>query len=223
MSQEILDFLRMIGVNNQFISIYNEVIYINNLKFSRFSRKKEELFIARYPEWKVVRSKLFQKMCVRASRVLSKSLHPKEHIFLEKSCNCEDIALYIILEPYTRKYGVQIIFNDDLDNVLPGDLVKVASTLTLDGEVENIISQMLQGKKIEPTTSDSESWVKMIYPLINIPSTWIETWMDENDFPCEIPHNDMVSHDLIEFLAEYIPDVRENILKSTQFVYDKKQ
>jgi len=33
MSQEILDFLGMIGVNTQFISLYNNSIFINNLKF----------------------------------------------------------------------------------------------------------------------------------------------------------------------------------------------
>ena len=132
MSQEILDFLGMIGVNTQFISLYNNSIFINNLKFSRFSRKKEELFLEKHPDWKVVRSKVFQKMCVRASRFLSKSLHPKEKIFIEKNSNCANIALYIILEPYTRKYGIEITYSDDLEMARPGEVDKIASPLTLE-------------------------------------------------------------------------------------------
>jgi hypothetical protein len=219
MSQEILDFLDMIGVNNQFISIYHGSIFINNLKFSRFSRKKEELFLERHPDWKVVRSKLFQKMCVRASRVLSKSLSPKDKIFIENNSNCANFILYIILEPYTRKYGIEIIYSKNLSLARSGEVDKFASPLTLDGEVENIIHQMLQGEMIEPTTLDSESQVLTIYPLITIPDSWIEKWTGENNFECEISLEEEISHDLIAFLEKYIPDVRENMLKSAQFIY----
>ena len=223
MSQEILDFLGMIGVNTQFISLYNNSIFINNLKFSRFSRKKEELFLEKHPNWKVVRSKVFQKMCVRASRVLSKSLHPKEKIFIKENSNCANTALYIILEPYTRKYGIEITYSDDLEMARPGEVDKIASPLTLDGEVEDIIKQMLQGEKIEPTIlKDKPNNLKTIYPLINIPDSWIETWTSEHDFKCNILPKDKVSHDLLEYLEEYIPEVRENMLKSALFLFPIK-
>lgn len=218
MNQDILNFLGMIGVNNQFISLYNGSIFINNLKFSRFSRRKEELFLARYPEWKVVRSKVFQKICVRASRILSKSLNPGEKVFIEKNSSCANLALYIILEPYTRKYGIEIIYSDDLNLDWPGEVDKVASPLTLDREVENIIHQMVQGEKIETTISKGKSNLKTIYPLINIPDSWIESWVNEYGFTCSSSPADIVSSDLLEFLEEYIPDVRENMLKSALFV-----
>ena len=78
MNKGVLECLDNIGVDNRFISLWNNFLFINNLKFSRFSRRKEELFKAKFPKWTVVRSKILQKMCIRASRVLSKSLNPQE-------------------------------------------------------------------------------------------------------------------------------------------------
>lgn len=224
MNKDILDFLGMIGVNNQFISLYNGSIFINNLRFSKFSRKKEELFLAKHPDWKVVRSKVFQKMCLRASRILNKSLNPGEKVFLEKNFNCTNLALFIILEPYTRKYGVEIIYSGDLSLARPDEVDLVASPLTLDREVENIIHQMLQGEKIEPTITKSKSKeLEIIYPLLNIPDSWIEFWISEYSFACNTSPVDKVSYDLLEFLGEYIPDVRENMLKSALFILNKKK
>ncbi|HEY0196726.1 MAG TPA: ATPase [Methanobacterium sp.] len=218
MNQEILNFLGMIGVNNQFISLYDGSIFINNLKFSRFSRRKEELFLAKHPDWKVVRSKIFQKMCVRASRILSKPLNPGEKVFIEKNSRRANLALYIILEPYTRRYGIEIICNDNLNLAQPDEVDLMASPLTLDQEVENIIHQMIQGEKIETTISKGKSKLKTIYPLINIPDSWIESWVNEYGFTCSSSSVDIVSSDLLEFLEEFIPDVRENMLKSALFV-----
>nr|WP_243687660.1 hypothetical protein [Methanobacterium formicicum] len=44
MKQEVVRFLQKNGVETRFVSIVGERVYINNLKLSRFSRKKEELF-----------------------------------------------------------------------------------------------------------------------------------------------------------------------------------
>lgn len=219
MNQEILSFLEMIGVNTQFVSLYEKFIFMNNLKFSRFSRKREEMFLKKFPEWKVVRSKVFQKMCVRASRILSKSLKPKDKVFVEKNSRCTSLALYIILEPYTRKYGVEIVYYEDPNAIKQVDLV--ASPLTLDEEVGNIIKQMLHGEKIELTVSKTEEF-KTIYPLINIPDSWIESWINEYGFTCTNPLVDTVSNDLLKFLGEFIPDFKENMLKSALFYRDRK-
>ncbi len=219
MSQDILDFLRTIGVNVQFISLYDGFIFINNLKFSRFSRRREELFLAKHPDWKVVRSKVFQKMCIRASRILSKSLKPGEKVFIEKNSNCANLLLYLILEPYTRKYGVEIIYSVDLNSARPEKVDLVASPLTLDREVGNIIQQMVQGERIQPTISRSKSKeLKTIYPLVNIPDSWIESWVGEYGFTCHVSPVDEISSDLLEFLEEFIPDVRENMLRSALFL-----
>lgn len=216
MKQEILSFLKMIGVNIQFVSLYDGAIFINNLKFSRFSKKREEMFQDKFPQWKVVRSKVFQKMCVRASRILSKALRPKDKIFVEKNSKCSNLALYLILEPYTRKYGVEIVYSGDLSKQAEVDLV--ASALTLDREVGNIIHQMLEGERMEPITTRDPDEVKTIYPLLTIPDSWIESWTNEYGFTCTTTPVDPVSGDLLEFLEEFIPDVRENMLKSALYL-----
>ena len=217
MNKGVLECLDNIGVDNRFISLWNNFLFINNLKFSRFSRRKEELFKAKFPKWTVVRSKILQKMCIRASKVLSKSLNPQETILIEKIGNCVDLALYIILESYTRKYGIKIIYGEDELKNYKFDCV--ASPLTLDLEVENIINKIIQGKKIETKNSNTKfNNYKIIYPLINVPNLWIESWTHKYNLSCLIPPCDGISYDLINFLEEFIPNVRENMLKSAIFV-----
>ena len=217
MKNDVLECLDNIGVDNRFISLWNNFLFINNLKFSRFSRRKEELFKAKFPKWTVVRFKILQKMCIRASRVLSKSLNPQETILIEKIGNCVDLALYIILESYTRKYGIKIICGDKELKDYKFDCV--ASPLTLDLEVENIINKMIQGKKIEAMNSNTKfNEYQIIYPLINVPNSWIESWTHKYNLSCLIPPSDGISYDLINFLEEFIPNVRENMLKSSIFV-----
>ena len=217
MERDVLECLNNIGVDNRFISLWNNFLFINNLKFSRFSRKKEELFKAKFPNWTVIRSKILQKMCIRASRVLSKSLNPQDTIFIKKIGNCVDLALYVILESYTRKYGIKIICGEEELKEYAVDCV--ASPRTLDLEVENIINQMIQGKKIEAMSLNIKfNENKTIYPLINVPNSWIESWTHKYNLSCIIPSFDRISDDLIIFFEEFIPNVRENMLKSATFV-----
>ncbi|MGA2676986.1 MAG: ATPase [Methanobacterium sp.] len=221
MNKGVLECLDNIGVDNRFISLWNNFLFINNLKFSRFSRRKEELFKAKFPKWTVVRSKILQKMCIRASRVLSKSLNPQETILIEKIGNCVDLALYVILESYTRKYGIKIIYGEN--ELINYKFDSIASPLTLDLEVENIINKMIQGKKIKAMNSHTEfNQYKTIYPLINVPNSWIESWIHKNNLSCLIPPCDGISYDLINFFEEFIPNVRENMLKSAIFVTEFK-
>lgn len=225
MKEKILDFLEKIGVDIRFISLWNKFVFINNLKFSRFSRRREELFQAKFPEWKVIRSKVFQKMCIRASRILSKSLNPGDKIFIVKNSKCTDLALYLILEPYTRKYGIEIITKGDVNSLEKDHSIdsisidSIASSITLDQEIGNIIHQMFQGEKILPTNRNAEfNGVKIIYPLINIPETWTESWAEKYNLCCKISPKCGDSADFIRFLEEFIPDVRENMLKSAWYV-----
>jgi hypothetical protein len=221
MERDVLECLNNIGVDNRFISLWNNFLFINNLKFSRFSRKKEELFKAKFPNWTVIRSKILQKMCIRASRVLSKSLIPQETILINKIGNCVDLALYVILESYTRKYGIKIICCEKEIKDYKFDCV--ASPITLDLEVENIINKMIHGKKIEVFNSNTKlNEYKTIYPLINVPNSWIESWTHKHNLSCLIPPFNGISYDLINFFEDFIPNVRENILKSALFVSEFK-
>lgn len=219
MNKEVIDFLAMIGVDTRYISLYKKSIFINNLKFSRFSHRREELFLAKHSDYQIIRSKIFQKMCIRASRNLSKCLNPGEKILIHKNGTCSSLILYLILEPYQRKYGIKIIHDDSLEYTTDYDVDSVASSITLDQEVGNLIKNMFKGRKIELTSMKTEKKdIKVVYPLINIPDAWIKIWTDKNYQPCTITPADETSADLLKFLEQYIPDVRENMLKSALFL-----
>jgi hypothetical protein len=222
MSEDAAEFLRKIGVETRFVSILDGNVFINNLRFSRFSRKREEIFLRRFPGWRVVRSKVFQKICTRASRVLSKVLTPGDKIFILKDDNCFNLMLYVILEPYKRKYGIEIMGDGEITN-FRGTVDSIAMPITLDQEAENIIQLVLNGDKIELLSSNEKlNHIKLIYPLLNVPRSWIESWIEKQCFECSYPVNQDVSDgdfskDLMDFLEGFIPNVRENIYKSALY------
>ena len=81
--KDILKFLKQIGVDTRFVSYFDDKdvikLYIENLRFSKFSRKGTETFNKQYPDIEVIRSSLFQKISARASKTLAESLNPKEN------------------------------------------------------------------------------------------------------------------------------------------------
>ena len=78
--KDVLKFLKIIGVDSRFISYTPEKIYINNLRFSKFSRKREATFNKQYPDIEVVRNSLFQKICSKSSRHLALEIKPNSRI-----------------------------------------------------------------------------------------------------------------------------------------------
>ena len=221
MTRERVKFLQKIGVDTRFVSIIEDKVYINNLKFSRFSRKKEELFKKSFPEVDVIRSKIFQKICMRASRNLAHCIHPKEKIFLTKEDDLRSFALYIILEPYQRKYGIELIFGNSIDETENLDIDSIALPLTLDDEAQNILQLMLDGEKIGLLSSkENYNDKKLIYPLINVPKSWIYSWT-QNKLDNDPNQNYEFSEDLLKFLESLVPDVRENLLKSAVFISEE--
>lgn len=218
MTRELVKFLQTIGVDTRFVSIIEDKVYINNLKFSRFSRKKEELFKKSFPEVDVIRSKIFQKICMRASRNLAHCIHPKEKIFLTKDDDPRSFALYVILEPYQRKYGIEIIFGNSIDETENLSIDSIALPITLDDEAQNILQLMLDGEKIGLLSSkENYNDKKLIYPLINVPKSWIYSWT-QNKLDHNPNQNYEFSEDLLKFLESLVPDVRENLLKSAVFI-----
>jgi hypothetical protein len=217
MDRDLVKFLQKTGVDTRFVSIIGNNIFINNLKFSRFSRKKEGLFLNVYPEIGVVRSKIFQKICTRASRNLAHIIRPKEKIFLVKDNDPLNFALHVILEPYQRKYGIKIVFGNTISESMDLNADSIASTLTLDHEAENILNSMMNGEKIELLSSiNIFNGKKMIFPLINIPKAWIYSWI-ENKPHRELNQNYETPEDFLTFLEGITPDVRENLYKSAIF------
>ncbi|WP_424355273.1 ATPase [Methanobacterium sp. MBAC-LM] len=217
MTMELVKFLQKIGVDTRFVSIMEDKVYINNLKFSRFSRKKEELFKKSFPEVNVIRSKIFQKICMRASRNLAHCIQPKEKIFLIENDDLRNFAIHIILEPYQRKYGIELIFGKSMNEAENLDIDSIALPITLDDEAQNILQLMLDGEKIE-LLSSNENYkdIKLIYPLINVPKSWIYSWT-QNTADNEL-NQDEYAEDLLKFLERLVPGVRENLLKSALFI-----
>ena len=217
MTRELVKFLQKIGVDTRFVSIMEDKVYINNLKFSRISRKKEELFKKSFPEVDVIRSKIFQKICMRASRNLAHCIQPKEKIFLIENDDLRNFAIHIILEPYQRKYGIELIFGKSMNEAENLDIDSIALPITLDDEAQNILQLMLDGEKIELLSSnESYNDIKLIYPLINVPKSWIYSWT-QNTADNEL-NQDEYAEDLLKFLERLVPGVRENLLKSALFI-----
>jgi hypothetical protein len=219
--RDVTRFLSRIGVDTRFLSIFEGNIYINNQRFSRFTSKRQELFTKNFSNFTIHKSKVFQKICTRASRVLAKSLKPGEKIFIPENDKCSTFVLEMILEPYTRKYGIKIFKGDDMDH----EIDSIALPLTLDDEAENVVNCILNGNKIEVyhliNDYSTENQTKIIYPLQNVPCKWIKSWMEKLDQECEYSMVMNVENDTLNFLEEFIPDVRENILKSALFISEE--
>ena len=203
MKKETLKLLKNIGVDTRYISYTPTTIYINNLRFSKFSRKKEETFKKYYPQTTIIRSSLLQKICNRASKILSQQLKPKDKITLPKITNKKTELIHIILEPYTRKYGIQIIKEGKPD--------KKIGTKTLNLETYKILTKIFAGKGI-PSTIKTEP--PTVNPLINIPNEWIEAFTNEkiNNYP-ENKYKE-ITLNFMDFLKPIIPSYKENILQS---------
>jgi hypothetical protein len=233
MKQEVVRFLQKNGVETRFISIVDEKVYVNNLKLSRFSRKKEETFLEEFPNFEVRRSKVFQKICSRASRVLKNSLSPHDRIILSNPSNCANMALYTVLEPYTRKYGVELLLQTDdvgrwnelklQEKKSELSMDSMALPLTLDGEVEHILETMLNGENLDILSAHyKKNTIKMIYPLSTVPTSWIESWVNIEGLNCNFEPNAGLPRDMLEFLEGFIPDVREKMMSSAFYLLGDK-
>jgi len=196
--KEVLKLLKTIGIDTRFISYTDEAIYINDQRFSKFSKKRQETFRKYHPEMKVISSTLLQKICIRASKVLSSNLFPKDKILLLKPVNNVDTLLKIVLEPYSRKYGVSIIEsekeylyqidnnldidknnNSNIDLDIKEDIDVIVKSLTLDEKVEDILSNIFSGNGIGNISKEKNEKFKVIYPFINIPKDWIDVVINE--------------------------------------------
>lgn len=221
----VIKYLNNINVDTRFISLVGKSVYINNIRFSKFSRRKEELFKQRFPDFEVIRSKIFQKICSRTAKVLVKNIKPHENIFILNENNWINFTVITVLEPYQRKYGAKIFIEDSYDKMESNQIDLVASNLTLDDEIENILNQILNGEEIQLLSSknyfDKQEKIKIIYPLLNVPRKWIKAWLDidENKRICK---EDDMAISLLDFLEKQVPDVRENIYKSSVFISTNK-
>ena len=199
--KDVLKYLKIIGVDTRFISYTSEKIYINNLRFSKFSRKRQETFNKQYPEIEVVRNSLFQKICSKSSKSLS-DIKPNSVILIPE----DNFMIDVILEPYTRKYGVKLVHDGVYD--------LIANPIIMDDEVSRIFSDIFSGEGIEFRRRENE-----IYPLINVPLEWINSFLEiDSRKKINNVNNNELSLSFMEFLDDVAPQYRENVLKASQYI-----
>lgn len=203
--RDVLKFLKIIGVDTRFISYTPDKIYINNLRFSKFSRTREKAFNKQYPEIEVVRNKLFQKICAKSSKHLALETKPNARILMPK----DNFIIELLLEPYTRKYGIKLVYDGEYD-------LKV-NPIILDDQVNDIFEEIFNGEGLNFSKKDDE-----IYPLLNVSLDWINSFleMDGQDLlDCE--NKNELAHSFSEFLEDVAPQYKENVLKAAEFVESK--
>ena len=222
--KDVLKYLKIIGVDTRFISYTPEKIYINNLRFSRFSRKKEATFNRQYPEIEsrfsrkkeatfnrqypeieVVRNKLFQKICAKSSKHLALEIEPNSRILMPE----DNFLVELLMEPYTRKYGAKLVYEGDYDLAV--------NPLILDDQVNNVFEGIFKGEGLDLTKRDGE-----IYPLVSVSLDWINSFlkMDGHD-PIECENKDELAHSFSEFLDDVAPQYKDNVVSASVFVSEK--
>lgn len=215
MKKETIKLLKTIGVDTRYISYTPKTIYINNIRFSKFSRQKEETFKKYHPEIKIKRSSLLQKICTRSSKILSQELKPKDTVLLPKITDSTTKLIDLILEPYTRKYGIKTT-RDETEKI-----DKIIGTLTLNIEAYNTLENIFEGKKLK---KEEKTNPPIINPLINIPNQWINDFMDDNN-EVNYPKKEYkeVTLEFMEFIKPIIPQYKENIINSKEFITEFKK
>lgn len=204
----IIKTLNKIGVDTRFISLYKDNIYINNLKFSKFSRKKEEEFHELYPQINIIRSKIFQKICIKVSRTVKNQIKPRQTLYIKNDESIENILLYILLEPYKRKYGIKITDKKEKEHI-------IVSNNCLDDFTIKYIDLMTNAEQITNKLEENR-----IYPLTHVPHQWITDWATTNNinYKKTKKYDETISNEIINFLEKHIPNVQESIIQSVNYL-----
>lgn len=205
--RDVLKFLKIIGVDTRFISYTPDKIYINSIRFSKFSRTRERTFNKQYPEIEVVRNTLFQRICAKSAKTLTLDITPNSKILMpEDNYICE-----LLLEPYTRKYGVELVYEGDYDLVV--------NPLILDDKVNTIFEGIFKGEGLNLINAEDE-----IYPLANVSLDWINSFlkMDGQNL-LESKNKDNLANSFSEFLEDVASQFRENVVSASEFIETKNK
>ena len=203
--KDVLKFMKIIGVDTRFISYTPDKIYINNLRFSKFSRAREATFNKQFPDIEVVRSSLFQKICSKSSKVLALEIEPNSKILMPK----DNFIVDVLMEPYTRKYGVELVYDGGHDFIV--------NPVILDEKVNQIFSEIFSGEGLSFNNKSNE-----IYPLINVPIDWINSFLEmDGKETIKNENNDELATSFAEFLEDVAPQYRENVLKASEYIEGK--
>ena len=226
--KDILKFLKQIGVDTRFVSFFDKNgakrLYIENLRFSKFSKTRTSMFNREYPDVEVIRSSLFQKICQRSSKTLANSLSPQDTVLLPKMDSPYNELLYIVLEPYSRKYGIDFIEYDEKIDI--GDFDSAVSPLNLNQEVNHILNDIFDGKGIEWDRKYDLSCIydikldgnDIVFPFINVPQEWINDFLGiKKEYVVDYDNED-IGESFMGFLSEISPQFKENVLAASSFL-----
>lgn len=224
--EDVLKFLKQIGVDTRFVSFFNDdgqiKLYIENLRFSKFSKKRTAIFNKQYPDIEVIRSSLFQKISSRASKTLADSLKPKETVLIPKIDSEYNKLLSIVVEPYSRKYGIRFVEYDE--NIDFKAIDSIISPINLNQEVNHILNDIFSGrgidwdKKSDDIKNQYGLQKNIIFPFINVPEEWINDFLGiEKDYKIDY-ENDDIGESFMGFLTEINPQFKENVLAASLFL-----
>ena len=203
--KDVLKFLKIIGVDSRFVSYTPDKLYINNLRFSKFSRKRQDTFNKQYPEIEVVRSSLFQKICSKSSKHLALEIQPNSTLLMPK----DNFIIELLMEPYTRKYGVKLVYDGDADFIV--------NPLILDDQVNDIFEGIFDGVGLNRDIKSNE-----VYPLINVPLDWINSFLEmDGQKLIENKNKNELATSFSEFLEVVAPQYKENVVKAAEFIEKK--
>ena len=203
--KDVLKFLKIIGVDSRFVSYTPDKLYINNLRFSKFSRKRQDTFNKQYPEIEVVRSSLFQKICSKSSKHLALEIQPNSTLLMPK----DNFIIELLMEPYTRKYGVKLVYDGDADFIV--------NPLILDDQVNDIFEGIFDGVGLNRDIKSNE-----VYPLINVPLDWINSFLEmDGQKLIENKNKNELATSFSEFLEDVAPQYKENVVKAAEFIEKK--
>jgi hypothetical protein len=112
----------------------------------------------------------------------------------------------LLLEPYTRKYGVKLVYEGDYD-------LKV-NPLILDDKVNSIFEGIFNGEGLNLVSDENE-----IYPLANVSLEWINSFLEMDGQELIEKENDNdLANSFSEFLEDVAPQFRENVVSASEFI-----
>ena len=226
--EEILKVLKRIGVDTRFVSYFEDEdgsikLYIENLRFSKFSRNRNAVFNKYYPDIEVVRSSLFQKISARSSKTLADCLHPRDRLLIPPIEDDYSRLLYIVLEPYSRKYGVEFVEYDGKEDF--DDIDSIVSPLNLNQEVNHILNDIFEGRGIDWQRKFNSSFEEyglkdkdVVFPFINVPEEWINDFIGiEKKYSVDYDNED-IGESFMGFLGDINSQFKENVLATSSFL-----
>ena len=113
------------------------------------------------------------------------------------------------MEPYTRKYGVRLVYDGDYDLIV--------NPLILDDQVNNVFEGIFKGEGLNYTKKDDE-----IYPLANVSLEWINSFLEmDSQKLIERENKDELANSFSEFLDDVAPQFKDNVVSASEFIEEK--